>query len=213
MMVKEYRSMRKTKVKPATVNREHQCLRHIFTKAIEWGRTLNNPAKGNKLFKVDNKRLRFLSKEEIQALLSYCDERIKPLVIMALNTGLRRGELKNLKWKDMDMERGLIYVLQTKSGEPREIPINGILRATIEKLHREGQRLFDTTNLRKLYEKAVNNSQLEDVNFHMLRHTFASHLVMAGIDLMTVKELLGHATLDMTMRYAHLSKGHKQVAV
>ena len=213
MMVEQYRSMRKARVKLSTVNREHQCLRHIFTKAIEWGKTINNPAKGIKLFRVENIRLRFLDKEEIQVLITCCDDRIKPIVMAALNTGMRRGEIKNLRWKDIDLGRGIIYLLQTKSGKPREIPINGILRKLLEWLPRKEEKVFDTSNLRKLYEKAVTDAKLEDVNFHTLRHTFASHLVMAGIDLTTVKELLGHQTLEMTMRYAHLSKNHKQLAV
>ena len=91
----------------------------------------------------------------------------------------------------MDLDTGIIYVLSTKSGE----------------------RVFDCSNLRKLYEAAVKNAKLEDVNFHTLRHTFASHLAMAGVDLKTIQELLGHQTFEMTLRYAHLSPHHKKVAI
>ncbi len=213
MEVEEYRAQRMTEVKPASVNREHQCLRHVFTKAMEWEKCSTNPAKGLKALAVNNKRLRYLSNEEIQTLLSHSDERIKPIVITALNTGMRRGELKNMKWKDIDFERGLIYVLKTKSGISRVLPMNSLLRKDLEGLHQAGPWVFDTSNLRKLYERAVTDARLYDVTFHTLRHTFASHLVMAGIDLRTVGDLLGHQKLDMTMRYAHLSRSHKQTAV
>jgi integrase len=213
LMVENYRAERKDHVKPSTVNRDFQLLRHIFTKAIEWGYANENPCKRLKLFHVDNQRLRFLSQLEVGKLLSVCDSRVRPLVVAALNTGCRLGELESLKWENVNLERGLLHLLKTKSGKPRHLPINGALQDTLEALPRDREYVFDCSNQRKLFEKALRDAGFNDVTFHTLRHTFASHLVMAGVDLMTVKELLGHQTIEMTMRYAHLSPDHKRVAI
>ena len=214
LTIEQLRAQRRAEVSASTVNRDHQVLKNLFTKAIEWGKFFGeNPARKVKLLRVDNRRLRYLITEEIHRLLSTADPRIKPVLVAALHTGMRRGELKGLVWKNVDLGTGIIYVLHTKSGKPREIPMDSTLRELFKALPKTGERVFDCMNLRKLYEAAVRQAKLEDVNFHTLRHTFASHLAMAGVDLKTIQELLGHQTFEMTLRYAHLSPHHKKVAI
>jgi len=207
-----------------------------------------------------NKRLRFLSKEESQNLIGVCDPHLKPIVVTALNTGMRKGEILSLKWEEnVDLKHGFILLKadETKNGEKREIPINDTLRAVLQGImrrldvpyvfhdpltgqpYRDVKRSFKTAlknvevekctkcdyqKARDMIQKSMEhcplcNSEIlvqkgiADFHFHDLRHTFASQLVMAGVDLTTVKELLGHKDIKMTLRYAHLAAAHKVEAL
>jgi len=220
-MVERYQAKRvKTRTK-ATVNRELAWLRHLFTKAIEWGKALENPVKKVKFFKENNSRLRYLQTEEIQALLDACFAKTRPIIEAALNTGMRKGELMNLRWSQVDMKNDFITVEKTKNEERRIIPMNATLKQVFEGLPRSIDRnglVFaygesKTPNPRKAFESAKEKAGIEDFRFHDMRHTFASHLVMGGADFKTIQELLGHKSLAMTMRYAHLSAGHKRKAL
>jgi len=219
--VENYKRKRKEQVATATVNRELACLKHIFNKAIEWDKARENPVIKVKFFGVKNKRTRYLEKEEIKRLLSVCSEPLKSIVTVALNTGMRKGEILNLKWRDIDFNQKIVYLLETKSGEKREVPINEIVcNALLEmRKHPNSPYVFckeDGKPYHKVqysFEKALKKAEIKDFRFHDLRHTFASHLVMMGIDLKTVQELLGHKTFNMTLRYAHLSSDHKKQAV
>jgi integrase len=168
-----------------------------------------------------NWRLRFLSKEEIPMLINPCEHHLRPIEVTALNTGMRKGEILALKWEQVDLRHGFIFLTDTKNNERRDIPINQTLRDTLEILPRhitspyvfwqgKGERYMD---VRRSFRSALKRAGIKDFVFHDLRHTFASHLVMAGVDLTTIKELLGHKTLAMTMRYAHLAPSHKKKAV
>lgn len=218
--------------KPGTINRHVAAIKHMFTKAVEWEMVEEEVLKKVrkvKLLEESNTRLRFLSKEECQALLKACDPNLRPIVICALNTGMRKGEILSLRWDDVDLVHGFILLPITKNGERREIPINGTLRATLEDLHRgtsERPRRIDSPyvfydkmgnekykNPQTSFNTALRRAGIRDFRFHDLRHTFASQLVMAGVDITTVKELLGHKTLTMTLRYAHLAPSHKARAV
>ncbi|MDN5872515.1 MAG: site-specific integrase [Nitrococcus sp.] len=150
-------------------------------------------------------------------------DHVKPLVLLALNSGLRRGELFNLRWSGVDLERGLLTVEGggAKSSQTRHVPLNREARETLKRWPADeaegyvfpgalGGRL---DNINKAWAGVVAAARLEHFRFHDLRHTFASKLVMAGADLYTVKELLGHSTIAMTERYAHLAPAHKAAAV
>jgi len=127
--VEKFKTERAKEVSGATVNRDMACLKCLFNKAIAWSRySGKNPVKGIKLFK-EQPRLRFLEKEEIFKLLANCDEHLKPIVIAALHTGMRKGEILNLKWHDIDFKRDIAYLYQTKNGERREIRINNEVKA------------------------------------------------------------------------------------
>jgi len=227
--VEEYKSKRikgelrvfKGKIKPATVNRELALLKHMFTMAIRWGKAEVNPVKKVKLFRENNQRLRYLEKEEAERLVRNCKGYLKRVVIIALNTGMRRGEILGLKWTDIDFRRGFMYLRDTKNGECREVPINDLVKQALIKqprrsdspyvfYNREGKAFQD---LKKSFLVALRKSAIINFRFHDMRHTFASQLVMSGVDLNTVRELLGHKSIRMTIRYSHLSPAHKQRAV
>lgn len=219
--IEKYKAARAKEVAPATVNRELATLKTMFTKAIAWGKLKDHPAQTVKFLREPNGRLRFLEKEEIVNLLAKCKGIIKPIVIVALNTGMRRAEILNLKWRDIDFNRGIIYLLDTKNGERREVPMNAWAKSTIIRIrtHPESPYIFCNTsgrpyvNIRKSFLKAVTDSGILNFHFHDLRHTFASHLVMSGVDINTTRELLGHKDIRMTLRYSHLSQDHKKRAV
>ena len=213
--------------KPSTVNRHIATLKHMFTKAVDWDMVeegILKRVRKVKLLEESNKRLRYLSKEECQALINFCAPHLKPIVITALNTGMRKGEILNLKWDSVDLRQGFILLEEkdTKNAERKEIPINETLRQTLQGLIRrlDIPYVFYGPETGKPYKEvktsfktALRKARIRDFRFHDLRHTFASHLIMAGIDLTTVKELLGHKTITMTLRYAHLAPSHKVRAV
>lgn len=211
--------------KPATINRHLATIKHMFSKATEWEMVEEEVCKRvhkTKMLEENNRRLRYLSGEECQRLIESCGKHIRSVVIMALNTGMRRGEILSLRWDNLDLKNGFILLEKTKNGDRREIPINATLRAVLEALPRrlDGGPVFfnpDTDreygDIKNGFNNACKRAKITDFHFHDLRHTFASHLIMAGVDITTVKELLGHKTLTMTLRYAHLAPSHKVKAV
>lgn len=219
--IEKFKSARAKEVSPATVNRALAVLKSMFNRAIVWNKAEHNPCRAVKMFKENNQRLRFLEKEEINGLLENCSEHLRPIVITALNTGMRKSEILKLKWRDIDIKRGIIHLLDTKNGEKREVPMNEITQKTIIGVlkHLDSQYVFCDKNgkpygdVRKSFATALKNSKIDDFHFHDLRHTFASQLVMSGVDLNTTRELLGHKSLEMTLRYSHLSCNHKKRAV
>jgi integrase len=226
MLVEQYQTERMQRGnKPATINRLVATLKHMFTKAVEWDmveeQTLKRIRKA-KLLEENNRRLRYLSKEECQALINTCDKHLKPVVVCAVNTGMRKSEILSLRWDNVDLKHGFILLEVTKNGERREIPINDTLRQTLLDLTRRLDVPFvfydpatgkPYKDVKRSFNTACRRAKIREFRFHDLRHTFASHLVMARQDLTTVKELLGHKTLTMTLRYAHLAPTHKVKAV
>jgi len=220
-MIEKYKAVRLEKVSPASVNRELACLKHMFTKAIEWGYIKVNMAKGVRQLKEPPGRLRYLTLDEIQALLKACSNSIRPIVVTALNTGMRRSELFNLKWSDVDFINRKITVLNSKNNESRIIPINQTLYEELFALSQvaRGDYVFTRKHGRPLkdvkrgFSSALKRAGIKNFRFHDLRHTFASHLVMQGVDLRTVQQIMGHKDIKMTMRYSHLSPDYIQKAV
>ncbi|MDI6864623.1 tyrosine-type recombinase/integrase [Thermodesulfovibrio yellowstonii] len=211
----------------ATCNRYIAIFQASMTKACDWNmiseQRLKNIRKV-KLIKGENKRLRYLTKEEIDKLLSNCDRQLYPIVFTALHTGMRKSEILNLKWSQVDLKNGIILLDKTKNFERREIPMSDSLKALFKQLH--SQRRLNTdyvfvnpdtdkryTDLKRSFATACRRAGIKDFHFHDLRHTFASQLVMSGADLKTVQELLGHKSLTMTLRYSHLSQAHKREAL
>jgi integrase len=206
-----------------SVNRDIAILGHILSKAVEWGSLETSPFKKGKrlMLKENNQRLRFLTEAEIEALLKACTPHLKPIVETALLTGMRRGELLSLKWEEI--RNGFIYLTETKSGKGRQIPINDRLSEVFREVRRgnqlksphvfcdsQGRRFLE---VKRSFSSACRRAGIEDFRFHDLRHTFASRLVMRGASLKAVQELLGHADLKMTMRYAHLSQEYLRDSV
>lgn len=206
VMIERFKTERIKEVSPATVNRNLSCLKCMLNKAIQWGKLEENPFKAVKLLKENNKRLRYLEKEEIVKLLARCSKRLRPIVVIALNTGMRKGEILGLKWQDVDFRRGIIYLYNTKNGERREIPINEMVKTALIRTqkHPDSPYVFCDKNgkpfgnIRKSFFTALTKAGIINFRFHDLRHSFASHLVMADVDLNTTRELMGHKTLEMS---------------
>jgi integrase len=226
ILVEQYQTeLINEKLKPASVNKNISIIKAMFSKAVEWEmveeETLRRVRKV-KLLRENNRRLRYLSYEECRSLISSCDKHLRPVVVAALNTGMRRGEILSLKWENVDLLHGFILLDKTKNGERREIPINATLKVTLSNMTRRldvPYVFYDVAtgkpyqSVKRSFNSALKRAGIKDFHFHDLRHTFASHLIMAGIDITTVKELLGHKTLTMTLRYAHLAPSHKVKAI
>lgn len=152
-------------------------------------------------------------------------DHITPITLLAVNTGLRRGELLGLTWGDVDLVGALVTVrgASAKTGLTRYVPLNAeavrVLKAWQPDEAKADKPVFPGPDggpmfsLKTAWEKVAKAAKLEDFTFHDLRHTFASKLVQAGVDLNTVRELLGHADIKMTLRYAHLAPEHRAAAV
>ena len=164
----------------------------------------------------DNYRQRVLSVEEEERLLTESPEPLRTILILLLHTGMRKGELLNLKWQEIDSEKKQVILEQTKSGRRRVIPLNELAwktLCTLCTLGTEGSNIFPHRNIRKGFLSACKRAGIEGLRMHDLRHTFASRLVAKGVDIVTVKELLGHASIGMTMRYSHSDLTQKVKAV
>ncbi|MFH1023504.1 MAG: tyrosine-type recombinase/integrase [Planctomycetota bacterium] len=214
--VEKYKANRCAMVSHGSINRELACLKHLFSMAIRWGNASRNPVKDVKFFKEPPAIVRFLSDSERRRLMVFCPTHIKPVVLTALYTGMRRSEVFSLCWPDVDLDRRMIRVRYTKNNEDRSIPINSDLADVFGDLPRSIQdpRVFGhVVNFRKEWDATLLRAGIANFRFHDLRHTFASYLVMAGVDVKTVQEMLGHRSITMTMRYTHLAPAHKQSAV
>ena len=203
----------------ATVNRALALLRHLLRLAHdEW--ELLEVVPRIRLEREPEGRLRWLTPEEATRLLDACRESrnadLTDLVEFALFTGMRRGEVLGLTWERVDRARGVVLLDVTKSGRRREVPLNGRADAVLARRGSKSAGLVFSRNwntFRHAFECAVARAKLEDFRFHDLRHTFASWTVQRGATLQEVKDLLGHSTLAMVMRYAHLSPEHLRSAV
>jgi integrase len=180
---------------------------------------------------TDSKPLRFLSIEETKKFLSACPPDLYPIYFTFLNTGMRKAELENLEWDDIDFKRRKIQIRrkefwQPKTGE-REIPISGQLDEILQQLKDKNDREIKSnfvfpdkgggkikTKLRRKLIQIARQAGIDGLTkIHTLRHTFASHLVMQGVNLPTVKKLMGHSDIQTTMIYAHLAPDHLSDAV
>lgn len=216
--VDDYKVVRLNRVSPATVNRELEVLRHLFNLADRWNRFFGkNPVSRAGLLPLNNKKERILTLDEEKRLLASCDPYLRNIITTALYTGMRKGEIITLKWDNVDFESGLITIDQTnsKSKKTRRVPINSTVRKLLL-----GQRLKSAGNeyvflssketpylrqdsLNRAFILALRKAKIQGLRFHDLRHTAATRMIELGGSIVAVKEILGHSTLDMTMRYAH----------
>lgn len=185
--------------------------------AVEWGYLFESEVPKIKLFpEKDNLKERILTAAEEVRLFEASSEHLKPVLKVALHTGMRRGEILGLRWDDVDLDAGTIRVVRTKSGKMRLIPLNDVLLEEFEKLRRaggEGEPVFPHKSVRSAFEGACRRAGIKNLRFHDLRHTFATRLVERGVDLITIKELLGHSSVTITERYTHSFKEQKRNAV
>jgi len=208
---------------PATVNRYRALLSHVLSMAVRWRLLAWNPVRDVRPLPGETRRVRFLEQAELDRLLDACPPWLRRLVTVAVHTGMRRGELMGLRWEQVDLERGQIALTKTKNRQARALPVtDACQRALLTAPRRAGCAFvfadelghpLSPWGLRNAWDAVVKETRLKNFRFHDLRHTFASHLVMAGVDLPTVRELMGHKTLDMTIRYAHLAPAHARRAI
>ncbi len=259
-VIEKWRTERKkSKKKPATINKELSCLKALLSKAVDWDIIDFHPLTKIKPIKLDNngviryltkieeknlrnalvtrekeirarryrynewRKLRHLSPASKYQVGKYTDH-LAPMVLLSLNTGLRRGEVFKLHWHDISFDQAMLTVKGdiTKNGRTRHIPLNKEAVAVLQKwcpilapsgLVFPGKDGASFDNVKKSWSNLLTIAEIDNFRWHDMRHHFASKLVMASVDLNTVRELLGHGTLNMTLRYAHLAPEHKAEAV
>ncbi len=211
-------------VSRGTVDKALGVLKAFFNWSIARGLAVSNPVRRVKLFHEDNSRLRYLTREEYARLLRAANTiRTSPYlvekIVLATHTGLRRGSLFNLRWEQIDLANRVMRIPRTKNGRPLSVPLNGTAVATLQALYDnrepEGPYVFPhragpnagqpVMDIKNGFHAALELADIHDFTWHDLRHTFASWLMMRGASLRSVGELLGHQSMKMTMRYAHLS--------
>jgi integrase len=219
-LVERYKAKRKTEVSPGTVNRELAFLKTMFNKAVEWGRLDASPLKNVKKFKEPSSKDRILAPDEMKALIEAANGHLKPILIIALNTGMRRGEILGLKWENADLSKRHIHIEDSKSGKSRDIPMNRLVIEALGAIPQSSEYVFFNAktgapiqDVKTAFKSARENMNIKDLRFHDLRHTAAWRMVEAGVDLVTVSKILGHSSIQMTMRYCHPTPENMRMAV
>ena len=207
-------------LRPATVNRELDTLKSILSKAVEWGKLLDSPARLVKRLPVENERTRILTLDEQRRLLKACHPKLRSIVTFALITTARIGEILALRWDHCD--DGFVTFLRTKNGKLRRIPVSGVLAEVLAEQSRLTPWVFPNPRTQKPYttvttsfRRAVERAKITsgDVTPHTLRHTAISRMIEAGYDDFTVMEISGHSSTRMLARYTHPSEERKRDAL
>ncbi len=224
-------SRKKDGVQNSTINRDLTYLRQVLRFAREQGMTENDPFVNVRSLEPPQGRIRYLSEEEQDRLREACCQRnawFWPWILIAIGTGLRLGEQLRLMWSDVDLNGKSIYIRRpkTRRGEKLEsIPLRRDVEALFLSLpsRRAGERCFcwrdnpdhapNNNLIHDLFSSTIRAAGVENLHWHDLRHTFASRLVMAGVDLYRVSKLMRHSSISMTERYAHLSPQHLRDAI
>ena len=217
--VDDYKSLRlKENAAPATVDRELSALRHLINLAERWNKFFGkNPVSIAGLLHPNNQKERTLTHEEQKRLLDSTNEYLRPVIIFALNTGMRKSEILTLKWSNVDLKTRIITLekTNTKSKKLRGIPINTVVRKLMLELKLKGkgsEYVFLSSkgmpykkedSLRQPFLGALRRAGIEGLRFHDLRHTAATRMIESGASIVAVSKILGHEDLKTTMRYAH----------
>jgi integrase len=206
--------------KPATINRELAMLSKAFTLALEdweWINGNDKPFSKISYERENNERARWLTEDEEKRLLESSPEWLCEIIVFALNTGLRQGELLSLEWNRVNLFHKTILIEKTKNSKPKTVPLNQIamdviLRKSEEKVRRikndfvfvssHGTKI-DRHNLRRAFNSAVRKAEIVDFKFHDLRHSFCTKLAQRGVDIYKIAKLAGHEDIRMTQRYSH----------
>lgn len=228
--IEAFKAKRRTEVSDSTTNRELAFLKTMLNLAVEWGRLEKSPAAKVKKFREPASRERILTGEETRRLLKAAGPELRPIITVALGTGMRKGEVLALKWPDVDLVRGIITVTTSKSGKGRKVPMSGAVAAALGAIPRRGEHVFHNpetgthikdvkTGFRAACARAKKNPDdkkdpgITGLRFHDLRHTFASKALELGADIMTVSRILGHSSIMMTAKYLHPTGESMRAAV
>ncbi len=228
--IERFKVVRIAEVSPATVNRALACLKTLLNKAVEWGKLPASPAARVKKFREPSGRERILGPDEARRLLGAASPEIRPVLIVALGTGMRRGEILALKWADVDLARGVISITMSKSGKPRQVPMSGTVAAALGAVPKLGEYVFQNVetgthikDVKNGFHAACARAKkdpddekdpgITGLRFHDLRHTFASRALELGADIMTVSKILGHSSIMMTAKYLHPTGESMRAAV
>ena len=214
-MAERYVALRKSgegglgkEAEPSTINKELACLKTIFRRACLEEKVARNPMLGFKMLTEDNVRDRVISEEEFQRLLFSAPKHLQPVLIIAWETGMRRNEILNLKWDQVDLKMGIIHLhgAGTKSGKSRQVPISPLLKETLNKIPRLGEYVFmykgsHLRDIRTAFQIACQRGGIEGFWFHDLRHCFVTRMRRKGIPDRVIMAITGHQTLECFRRY------------
>jgi integrase len=219
-------TLHKRKRSPATVNRELQVLSKVFSMAYDNGLVETNPMRRVHKLREAPGRERYLTDAEEKSLLAILvgsRAHLRPIVVVALQTGMRQGEILGLKWENVDFEQGTIYVAHTKTGRPRKLPMSEPVEVELRSSKQDAssdEHVFSyartglkLTTFRHAWEGACQAAKISGLRFHDLRHTFATRLRGKGVHEMDIMTVLGHTTLQMTSRYSHAMPENLRTAV
>ena len=205
----------------ATINRYKAAVSVVFTYACRQYGLTTNPTKYISSLPENNERTRFLSEAERTRLFSSCRashwDKLYLLVLLAITTGARKGELTKLRWNDIDFDRRTAYVATTKNGQPKVLPLTDSVIKELQLFDTKDNSLIFASKVKeevaycftKPWKKALEDAQIKDFRFHDLRHSCASYLAQSGASLLEIADVLGHKQISVTKRYAHLCIEHK----
>ncbi len=206
----------------SSTNRLLALLKRMFSVAEEWDYVKGNPVKAVRMFSErENMRERVLTEDEERRLLKESADHLKPIITVALNTGMRKNEILTLTWNQVDLGERLIRVVKTKSGRSRSVPVNDTLYRVLKVFPKMGKPIHvfpdpktgkPYKEVRTSWEGACRRAGIK-LRFHDLRHTFACRLVQRGCDIETLRALLGHHSISITERYVHTNEKQKREAV
>jgi integrase len=225
--VEQFRDGLLGRLSRATANRYRDCLSAMYRRAIRLGLASTNPVSGVSKFRESGGRLVYLGSQEEAAIRDTLPPELRPHFLVSVNTGLRYSEQMDLRWRDVDLLAGIVTIPRSKNGYTRRVPLNSVARSALVDLAAGRRRPDDPGEMvfalrpadsSRFFPKAVERAQatlreagkdpsrLDGYVWHGNRHTFASRLVMAGVDLRTVQELGGWRTFGMVQRYSHLTR-------
>ena len=216
--IDDYKKLRLRSVRPTSVDRDLIVLRNLFNLARRWKKFFGeNPVTLAGLILEDNKRERIATRDEETRLLGASPPHLRNILITALQTGMRKGEIIKLKWENVDIDNNLIIIdkISSKSKKSRKIPINSVLRKLLLVLklknmrsdfvflHSDGNPYRREDSLNQIYRTALRRAGIKGLRFHDLRHTAGTRLGELGVPVQVIKEILGHADIRTTLRYVH----------
>jgi excisionase family DNA binding protein len=222
LMIEQYRNERLRSVRKSSTNRETALLKVMFNLAITWGFASENPVLKIKQYsEKGNVKERVLSEEEETRLLAAAAPHLRPIILMLLNTGARRNEILTLKWNAVDLKQRTIRLTRLKGGQNPVVPLNErafeVLTALRAKATSDyvftGPKGEPLATIRTAFTNACRRAEVDGLRLHDLRHTFASRLVKAHVDIITVQSLLGHVSVTTTQRYTHTHEDQRRAAV